>query len=149
VTATTSQGSNSAASNPTGVVQGSPVGSTIPVSQVSLPNRLVISGVQYTPSVLRSRAPFQARFRVTDTEGRFVSGAEVSVITVPYGRVSPAGAVVTDQNGYATLTLQPTAKFPLQKGYLITVFVKAAKPGDNALAGVQAQRLTSVRINPT
>ncbi len=148
VTATNTQGSQSATSNATGVVQGSPAGSTIPVSQVSLPDRLVVSGVQYTPSVLRSRAPFQARFRITDTSGRLVSGAQVSIVAVPYGRIAAAGNVLTDQNGYATFTLQPTAKFPLQKGYLITIFVRAIKPGDDILAGVTAQRLTSVRINP-
>jgi hypothetical protein len=148
VTATNTAGNATATSNPTGVVGGSPSGTSIPVSQVSLPDRLVVSGVQYTPAVLRSRAPFQARFRITDSQARFVSGAQVDLVMVPYGRISPVQTVLTDQNGYATFTLQPTAKFPLQKGFLITVFVRATKPGDNILTGVTAQRLTSVRINP-
>jgi hypothetical protein len=149
VTATNSQGSNVATSTPTGVVQASGGGGSIPVSQVSLPNRLVVAGVQYTPSVLRSRAPFQARFRITDANGNNVSGAQVNIVAVPYGRIAPEPPVTTDQNGFATFTLQPTSRFPLRKGFLITIFVRAIKPGDNILTGVTALRLTSVRINPS
>ena len=85
---------------------------------------------------------------MTDTQGRFVSGAEVNVIVIPYNRVAPASVVTTDQNGWATFTLRPTSQFPLIKGFVINVYVRAIKPGDNILAGVTATRLTSVRINP-
>jgi hypothetical protein len=148
VTATNNQGSQAATSNATGVVQGSPSGTTIPVSQVSLPNQLVITAYQFQPSVLSSRAPFTARFRVSDTQGHFVSGAQVNLVIVPYGRVARAPVLTTDQDGWATFTLQPTSKFPLIKGYLITMQARAVKPGDNILEGVTAWRLVSVRINP-
>jgi hypothetical protein len=148
VTATNAAGKTSASSSPTAVVTGFPPGSTIPVSKVSLPNRLVVSAFDFEPDVLRSRAPFTARFRVSDTMGRFVSGAEVRITPVPYGRVLPPGTTITDASGWATFNLQPTEKFPLVRGYAITVFVRATKPGDDVIAGVTGFRLTLVKINP-
>jgi hypothetical protein len=151
VTATNNQGSQSANSNATGVVQGgTPAGQTIPVSQVLLAegNRLVVSSVDYTPNVLGSRAPFELTVQITDVEGHLVQGAVVDFTPVPFGRVLPPQTVTTNQNGFATVTLQPTAQFPLIRGYRIVVFVRATKPGDNIVAGVTALRLTSVRINP-
>jgi hypothetical protein len=42
-------------------VEGSaPAGQTIPVSEVALPSRLIISGVDFEPNVISSRAPFTA-----------------------------------------------------------------------------------------
>jgi hypothetical protein len=38
---------------------------------------------------------------------------------------------------------------PLRKGFLITIYTRATKPGDSVLAGVSARRLSSVRINPS
>jgi hypothetical protein len=137
-----------ASSAATPAVTGIPAGQPIAVSQVSLPERLIVSSYEFAPSVLRSRAPFTARFRVTDTQGHPVSGADVYLVAVPYGRVAPAGTVRTDSSGWATVTLRPTDKFPLRKGYLITVFARATKPGDDLLAGVSARRLVSVRIDP-
>jgi hypothetical protein len=131
-------------------VEGSaPAGQTIPVSEVALPSRLIISGVDFEPNIIRSRAPFTARFRVTDTEGHFVSGAQVFLVGIPFGRFQPAPTLTTDASGWATFTLQPTAQMPLRKGFLITIFVRATKPGDQLLAGVSTRRLVSLRINPS
>lgn len=138
----------SATSSPTATVTGVPPGGTVPVTDVSLPDRLIVSVREFQPAVLRSRAPFTARFLITDTRGHVVSGADVNLIAVPYGRVEPSGTVKTDANGWATFVLQPTSKFPLRRGYLITMQVRASKPGDPLLAGVSARRLVSVRINP-
>jgi hypothetical protein len=150
VTATNGQGSQSRDSLPTPVVTGLPAGATIPVDRVSLPDQLVVSAYQFQPSVLTSRAPFTVRFRVSDTPGRFVSGGQVSLIVVPYGRVVQPGTATTDGNGWATFTLVPTSRFPLVKGYLITVQARAVKPGDTPYThGVTAWRLVSVRINPS
>jgi len=148
VTARNADGTATASSQAVGPVTGVPAGQTVPVTDVSLPNRLVVSASEFVPAVLHSRAPFTARFRIMDTEGHFVSGVQVFLSVIPFGRVAPAGTQTTDQNGWATFTLQPTAKFPLRKGYLITIFVRATKPGDDLLAGVSARRLVSVNINP-
>lgn len=138
----------SATSLPTQAVAGIPPGQTIPASQIALPERLMISGYEFSPAILRSRAPFVARFFVTDTQGHPVSGADVYLVAIPYGRVAPPGIARTDTSGWATFTLQPTRRFPLIKGYLITIFARATKPGGDLLAGVSTRRLVSVRINP-
>jgi hypothetical protein len=146
VTAKNGDGEASATSALTAVVEsGVPVGGTIPVSQVSLPNRLVITGVDYEPNRLRSRAPFIARFRVSDSEGHFVSGADVFLLTIPFGRIAAAPIVKTDASGWATFTLQPTAKLPLHRGGLTAVYARATKPGDSVLGGVSTRRLSSIR----
>ncbi len=38
---------------------------SIPVSSVSLPDRLNIARIEFRPSVIRSRVPFTGRFRMT------------------------------------------------------------------------------------
>jgi hypothetical protein len=166
VTATNAEGSATAASNVTPVVvsksnplpPGSPLGAvrlasgvtSIPVSSVAMPNRLVISALQFSPPVVRSRLPFSGRFRVTDTRGFAVRDALVRVIGVPYSRVRQTSEQVTDMNGWAHLRLTPTARLPLRNGYYITMFVRARKQGDDVLAGVSTRRLVQVRLgNPS
>lgn len=150
VSATNNQGTQSATSNPTAVVGGVPAGSVIPASQVTLAsgNKLTIQSVKYTPNVLNSRAPFNLRVRIGDVQDHFVSGAQVWVVAVPYGRVAPAPTLTSDSQGYVNFTLNPTAKFPLKKGFRITVFIRAIVPGTNIIEGPTAIRLSSVGINP-
>ena len=145
VTAKNGRGSSSATSAATAVVAGAAgAGGAIPVSQVSLPDRLVVSNVTFNPSVLPSRAPFVARFRVTDTRGRAISGALVYVLGLPYDRLRAAPEVPTGSDGWATMTLSPTSRVPRRSA--IVIFVRARKPGDNLLAGVSTRRLVQVRV---
>ena len=162
VTATNADGSATAASNLTPVVvsktnplpPGSPLGAvrlasgmtSVPASSVAMPNRLVISALQFNPPVVRSRVPFSARFRVTDTRGFAVRDALVRVIGVPYSRIRSTSAQITDMNGWAHIRLTPTALLPLRNGYYITMFVRARKQGDDLLAGVSTRRLVQVRL---
>jgi hypothetical protein len=162
VRATNEDGSASAVSQPTPVVvsrtnplpPGSPAGSirlpegviSVPASSVTLPNRLVISQVQFNPSVIRSRAPFIGRFRVTDTRGFVVRDALVFVLGVPYNRIGQAGEQTTNMEGWAQFELRPTARLPLRNGYSIVMFVRARKQGDTLLAGVSTRRLVQVRV---
>ncbi|HET8652408.1 MAG TPA: hypothetical protein VFM13_07530 [Gaiellaceae bacterium] len=44
-----------------------------------LPHRIVVSGVEFIPSVIRSRRPYTGRFRITDTRGYVVRDAIVLV----------------------------------------------------------------------
>jgi hypothetical protein len=165
VTATNPDGSATAASSPTPVVvsktnplpPGSPVGAvrlasgltSVPASSVAMPNRLVISGVQFSPPVVRSRVGFTGRFRVTDTRGFAVRDALVRVIGVPYSRIAATPELRTDMDGWAQVQLRPTARLPLRNGYFITMFVRARKQGDDVLAGVSTRRLVQVRLgNP-
>jgi fibronectin-binding autotransporter adhesin len=158
VTATNLAGSSAAqsiphavASAPTGAVPPSGLISvgggmySVSASAVSLPARLIVSGVSFTPSRLTSRAAFTARFRVTDTRGYAVRGALVYLVALPYGSISPAPEVSTDEAGYATIVVRPTSALPLRKGALV-MFVRARKQGDSLLAGVSTRRLVQVLI---
>jgi hypothetical protein len=117
----------------------------VPATSVSLPDRLIVSGVRYSPSVLTSRAPFTARFRVTDSQGHVVRGANVFALGIPYGWVLPPGTHQTDVQGYATFRMVPEASMPLRRGALV-VYVRASKPGGRLIAGVAGGRLTQVLI---
>jgi hypothetical protein len=154
VTATNSSGSSTVTSNATGLAAKQatdlirlPSGTySVPADQVSLPQRLIISNVSFSPSRLRSRAPFTARVRVTDTRGYAVRDALVYVIGLPYSRLAGAPEVRTDTAGYATVRLQPTRKMPLSRGSALVMFVRARNQTDNLLAGVATRRLVQVLV---
>ncbi|MDQ3823405.1 MAG: hypothetical protein M3321_09220 [Actinomycetota bacterium] len=148
-TATNAGGSAFATSEPTAVV--APFGPTaqrrsITVDRVALPHRLIIDRLEFRPSVVRSRAPFTARFRISDTRGFRIEGALVQVVTVPFGLVRPAAEVETNNEGWATFTLQPTQRLQLGRGRSLVFFVRARKPGENPLAGVSTRRLVQVKL---
>jgi hypothetical protein len=161
VTATNSAGSSSAVSRPSNIVQPAatppppgPSGQikladgkvSIPVTSVSAPQRLIVSSVQFTPTVVRSRDPFTTRFRVSDTRGFVVRGALVYMIGLPYGRIGTVAEQQTGTDGWVSFQVQPTARLPLVNGGALVVFVRARKPGDNVLAGVSTRRLVQVRL---
>lgn len=118
---------------------------SIPVSSVSLPDRLNVQQLEFRPSVIRSRVPFAARFRVMDTRGYAVRDALVYVTGVPFARLSTPPEAKTDVNGWATFQLTPTARMPLRNGYILTMFVRARKEGGDLLAGVSTRRLVALR----
>lgn len=118
---------------------------SIPATSVSLPDRLVISQVQFNPPVVRSRVPFQGRFRISDTRGYVVRDALVYVTGVPWSRILQPAEVKTGPDGWAQVQIQPTARLTLRNGYFIVMFVRARKDGDNVLAGVSTRRLVQLR----
>ena len=118
-------------------------GVAVSISAVRLPDRLVVSGVQFAPSRI-THAPFTVRFRVTDTNGRLISGALVYVLGLPYSWAGNAPEAVTGPDGWATITMRPSSAMP-HRGALV-LFVRARKPGDNLLAGVSTRRLVQVSI---
>jgi hypothetical protein len=153
VTAKNAKGSDTATSAHTAVVGSGAAtttttpatgGSAVPVSTVSLPDRLIVSGIKFSPSVLHARGPFQAQFTVTDTKGRRISGALVYVLGLPYNYLGRAREVPTDANGVATVTLNATGNVPSRAS--VVMFVRARKPGDNLLAGVSTRRLVQVLV---
>jgi Ig domain of plant-specific actin-binding protein len=148
VAASNSSGSSSATTAETDLIapaKSTQGGAAISVSQVSLPNRLVVDRVQFSPNPVRSRSPITARFHVSDTRGFSISGALVYILGLPYGWTFNAPETPTDGTGWATITLQPTRNMPLRRGDLV-VFVRARKPGDNLLAGVSTRRLVQEGI---
>jgi hypothetical protein len=152
VTARNTTGSSTANSQPTAAVSP-PEGATrlsdgrysIPASSVRLPHRLVVSGVEFAPTILRSRSPYTGRFRITDTRGYVVRDALVLVTGVPLGWIQAPQEVRTNADGLATLQLQPTTRLRLVRGGSMVKFIRARKDGDPILAGVSSRRLVRVR----
>ncbi len=149
VTATNSHGSGYLYSDLTAVVappKTSQSATVIAVKDVSLPNRLVIDQVAFSPNPVMSRStPVTARFHVSDSKGLSVQGALVYAIGLPYGWTYNAGEQATDANGWVSLVIRPTRNMPLRRGDLV-MFVRARKPGDSLLAGVSTRRLVQEGI---
>jgi hypothetical protein len=153
VTARNAAGTAAATSVPTAAVTtGGPPGQiqlpgggiSIPATSVTLPERLIVDRVGFSPNPVRSRqTQIRVTVRVRDTRGFFIRGALVFVRTTPLVTSSP-GEVQTAQNGSVTLLMQPRASFPIN-GKAVQFFVRARKSGDNLLAGVSTRRLVQVR----
>jgi hypothetical protein len=147
-TATEASPASPVVAQPTGATRLADGKFSIPATSVTEPSRLVLSGLQFTPSVLRSRAPFTGRFRVTDTRGYVVRDAIVLVTGVPLGWINAPQEVTTNVDGYATVQLQPTTRLRLVRGGSMVMFVRARKQGDDLLAGISTRRLIRVRTAP-
>jgi hypothetical protein len=154
-TATDSGGSNSATSSQTGVVsQGGPQGAiklqngqtSIPASSVTLPARLIIDSVKFTPNRLTSRAAFQGRFHVSDTRGNVVRDVLVKVTGLPYAWAHSRVEVRTDQTGWASVPITPTQSLPLGQRNALVMFVRARVEGQSLLAGSSTRRLVQILI---
>jgi hypothetical protein len=146
VTAKNPKGSTAADTSQTAIVAPARSGgAAVSVSTISLPDRLVVDGIRFTPNPIRTRAPVTARFHVADSRGFSIQGALVYAVGLPYGWVRGAPEVATDSSGWATITLQPTAGMPLGNAALV-VFVRARKPGENLLGGVSTRRLVQAAI---
>jgi len=151
VTATNAVGSATASATSEVIATGLPAGAirlangkvSIPVSSVSLPDRLIVDSVRFTPNPVRSRAPITVSFHVVDTRGYVVREAVVFVRSVPLVTSTPA-ETATRQDGWVTLQVTPRSSFPLS-GKAVQFFVRARKQGEDALAGVSTRRLVQVR----
>jgi hypothetical protein len=132
--------------NPCSKLAASAASQAVAVNDLSLPNRLLISNVEFNPTVLRSRSTFTARFRVMDSCGRPVVGALVYATGVPFGKLQNAPEVATDAQGWATVQLTPTTRLPLAAHTALQLFVRARKSGENVLGGVSTRRLVQVGV---
>jgi Ig domain of plant-specific actin-binding protein len=147
VAARNSHGTTTATSGPTALVAPAKAGgAALAVTAVSLPDRLVVDRVSFSPQPLRRRRPLTGRFHVSDTRGFSIQGALVYALGLPYGWVRNAPEVQTDANGWATIVLDPTVHMPLGRGQFLVVFVRARKPGEPLLAGVSTRRLVQATI---
>jgi hypothetical protein len=134
-----------APTSPTGAIKLPSGETSLPVSMIAPPQRLVISNVRFTPTRIIGRQVFVGRFRVTDTRGNVVRGALVYAIGLPYRWVRTAPEAVTATNGWAQITFLPKRAMPLRRASL-ALFLRARKPGDSLLAGVSSRRLVQIRI---
>lgn len=154
VTATNSTGSGSATSAQTGVVgQTGPAGAiktasgetSVPASSVALPERLIINGVKFSPTVIRSRSPFTLRVHVVDTRGYLVRDALVKATALPYAWAKAPTELRTGEDGWASITVTPGRAMPLARNALVFQ-VRARVEGQNLLAGSSTRRLIQVSI---
>jgi hypothetical protein len=155
VTATNPSGSSSATSSQTPAIsQTGPAGAiklsngqtSIPATSVTLPERLIVNGVKFSPSRLTTRNAFTGRFHVVDTRGFVVRDVLVKVTGLPYSWARSATEVRTDQSGWATLTIVPTRNLPLGKRAALVMFVRARIEGQSLLAGSSTRRLVQVTV---
>jgi hypothetical protein len=152
VIARNDRGTNSAISNPTGVVGGGqppppPPGSSLAVEDLKAAgDRLVIASVQFTPNPVTGRtAPITVRVRITARGGRPVRGALVFMRATP--RVVTGQTQATQADGFVTLTLVPNRLFPQPRsGFNVQFFIKAFRRGDPGLGGIAGYRLVQVRL---
>lgn len=148
VTARNTAGTTSATSAPTGVVARAeaPGGSTISISEVSLPNRLLIDRITFSPQPLRSRRTFTARFHVSDSRNHSVQGALVFAVALPFGTTSTPVEAPSDNAGWATFRMRPTRKVRFGRKGGIAMFVRARKAGERTIGGVSTRRLVNLAI---
>lgn len=149
VTAYNANGTTTNDSSPTAVVaaapSSTPTGKQIEAAGVQLPNRLVIDGVKYSQSPIRSRqTPTVMQVHVADSHNNSVAGARVFVEGLPYSRVANIPETTTNSTGWATVNLIPAKFFP-RKGYLV-LFVRARVEGQDPLGGTSTRRLVQVTI---
>lgn len=119
---------------------------SIPASSVTLPNRLIVDGVRFSPNPIRSRGEVIARFHVSDSNGNVVRDALVYAIGLPYGWTQNAPEARTNQAGYATIALTPTRNLPIGRRGALVVFVRARVEGQNLLGGSSTRRLVQASI---
>src|SRR5919198_302275 len=146
VTARNARGAASATSSATGVVQKAeaPSGSTISINEVSLPNRLLIDRVLFSPQPLTSRRTFTARFHLSHSRGHSVQGALVFVVAMPFGTTTTPAEAATGPDGWVTFRMRPTIRVKFGRGGGIPMFVRARKSGERLIGGVSTRRLVQL-----
>ena len=159
VTATNADGSATAASNATALVQaaapppvrtGCPAGTgAIRPDQISTPARLQIDRQALSPSVATANTTsITARFRVSACGGRPVQGMLVYVTAVPYNQFSVPPEAATGADGFAELRMNRLRGYPATpRQQLLVMFVRARKNGESLLDGISTRRLVSFPVN--
>jgi hypothetical protein len=162
VTAKNADGSTDATSVPTAVVTAAPTppptskdgcptsgSGTLAVTSVSAPARLLVNAQAASPSTItRSTTDLSLRFHVVACDGRPIQGALVYATAVPFEQFNVPAEVTTDASGWGTVTLHQAGRFPASsRQQLLTVFVRARKPGEPVLGGISTRRLVSFPVN--
>ncbi|HKI92244.1 MAG TPA: hypothetical protein VJ986_08065, partial [Gaiellaceae bacterium] len=119
---------------------------SIPVDNVTLPNRLVIATASFTPAKISASGTVTAKITVVDTFKHPVHGALVQVTALPFGSIRQPAEVATDNEGIATIRLTGMPQLAHTPGGAIALSVRARKSGDNVLAGVTAERLVKLDV---
>ena len=157
VVAVDANGENSATAAPTAMVIGlappetvvnaEELPTAIRIEDVVEPNGIAVDEVAFVPTALKTRRPFKLRVHVVDGAKLDVVGAFATVTDVPGGLVDEADGVVTDDEGWAMLTLKPSKAFVLKRGSL-ALLVNVRVAGDDLLTGPSTHRLVRVQVVP-
>jgi hypothetical protein len=148
VTARNARGASSATSGASAVIAKAeaPSGATVSISEVSLPNRLIIDRSEFAPRVYRGQRTIVARFHVSDSRNHNVSGALVFCEPVPLGWTNRPPERATGSDGWVTFLLHPSRAVQRKRSGEIVWFLRARKEGENPLGGVTARRLLGLYI---
>jgi hypothetical protein len=154
VTATNTDGNDSATSVPTAVIgttaaTGCPTGTgPIQAADLSAPARLETDQQVTSPSLITgSTQQIVAHFRVTACGGRPVQGALVYAAAVPFQQFSVPPEATSAADGTVNLTMNRQRAFPATRQQrLLVIFVRARKSGETALRGVGTSRLVSFPV---
>jgi hypothetical protein len=160
VTATNADGSASALSAVSDVVQQQQVNITgcppvqeagpLQLDEVKPPARLLIDRTERTPAVItRSTQRITLRFHVVACDSREVQGVLVYATATPYQQFDDVERP-TRADGWATLMMNRLRFFPASsRQQLLVVFARARKPGsrEELLEGVSSRRLVSFPVN--
>jgi hypothetical protein len=143
VTGRNAQGTDTATSNATTVVQPGTAPS-VPASSVPRDERLVVSEITFSPNPVTSRNQvITATVRVKDTRGLNIRDAVVFMRATP--RVTNGDTEITGNDGTVTLEFTPNRQFRIRTGYNVQFFIQATRQGDPPLAGISGFRLVQVR----
>lgn len=155
VGATNAAGATSALSGTTGSVAASPPadavelpggGLSVPAADVVAPDRLLLGSVRYQPVKPLAGHPFSVRVSVGDTAGYAIAGALVTVTALPYGLYGSSPEAVSDEQGTANLTVQPTPLASLQPSLTPGLLVQASVPGATAATAVSAETMLPIPL---
>ena len=125
-------------------------GNVVPVTSLTArPDHLLISGIQFSPSPFNDPGGIlTARFRVQlEGTNKFVSGALVYVVGIPYEWVKQPPELPTGSDGWVTIQIPTTTKLP-HTGALV-MQVRARGPGNSEeaiLGGISTRRLVQVTL---
>ena len=122
-----------------------PDSNIVPIKGVDSPNHLVVSRVWFTPTTLHKQKRFDAKVEVTDRRGRLVSGALVSIRSVPEQRAAPIAQKVTGADGTVSFSLTPSKH--ARRGGRLTMFIRASKVGEAATDETSGRRLVTLALS--
>jgi hypothetical protein len=163
ITASNPGGSAQASSAPTRVIGGAPapppprangcppranVTQVANVATIAAPARLLVDTLRSEPRIVTRRTQtLVVRFHVTSSCGGPVQGALVYATATPYNQFTIPPEAATGSDGWATLVFRRLRGFPVSRHQqLITMFVRARKPGENLLGGISTRRLVSLPV---
>ena len=120
---------------------------SIPASSLSCGDRLLVTRVSTTPTVIRaSGTRVTARFVIVNDKGLLVQNATVRIRTTPLGYVQASAERRTAADGSVRFQLTTTKKVPLQAGGRLLLFARATLPGKPQIGCVTGRRLIVVRV---